>query len=98
VIFENANKEGVRNQPTAPTHFEIKQPHFITHIHTYHWNGGAGSPPGRISLQLADGKAFGPWEAGATSGHNNAPNVNWFVEPNLVIPVGKYTVVDSERN
>lgn len=96
IIFENTNKSEVKNQPTAPTRFEIKQRHFVSHIHTYHWNGGNGSTPGRLSLQSADGKVFGPWEAGATSGHKNAPNVNWFVEPNLIIPPGKYTVVDSE--
>jgi hypothetical protein len=96
VIFENTNKKGVRNQPSEPTRFEIKQRHFITHIYTYHWNDGAGSTPGRVGLRSADGKVFGPWEVGATSGQDHAQNVNWVAEPNLVIPAGKYTVVDSE--
>jgi len=96
IIFENGNKENVQNRPVAPTKFSIKQPHFVTHIYTYHWNNGNGSTPGRIRLQSGDGKVFGPWEARGTSGHNNAQNVNWVVEPNREIPAGDYTVVDSE--
>jgi hypothetical protein len=96
VIFENTNTEPVKNQPSTPTIFEIKQTHFVTHIFTYHWNNGRGSPPGRVSLRLADGKVFGPWEVRGTSGQDGRQNVNWLVEPNIVIPAGKYTVHDSE--
>ncbi|GEM_PF-3018557 len=96
IIFENGNKQGVQNGPVAPTKFSIRQAHFVTHIYTYHWNNGNGSTPGRIRLQSAKGRVFGPWEARGTPGHNNAQNVNWVVEPNREIPAGDYTVVDSE--
>ena len=96
VIFDNTNKEGVSNHPDKPTKFAISKPHIITFIRTYHWNNGKGSTPGKISLEHEDGTIYGPWIVTASSGHNDAPNVNWFTRPNVTIPPGVYTVIDSE--
>lgn len=99
VIFETGNKEDVTQSidgPPEPAVFKIQQPFFITHIHTYHWNKGQGSMPGRVSLRSQSGETFGPWEVAAYSGHNNAPNVNWFAQPRVVLPPGTYTVIDHE--
>ena len=99
ILFDTTNKRDVNQRlggPTAPAEFAIEAPRYITHIHTYHWNHGNGSMPGRVSLRRADGKLFGPWEVRAFSGHNNAPNVNWVTEPKFVLPAGRYTVLDSE--
>jgi hypothetical protein len=99
VVFESGNKEDVTQRPQGPpaaAAFTTTGPYFLTHVYTYHWNGGNGSAPGRVRLRRADGEEFGPWEVGATSGHNSAQNVNWVAQPRITLPAGSYTVVDSE--
>lgn len=89
-IFKSFNVYLVANGPTAPTEFAVSSATNITHIMTYHYNGGSGSPPGEIFLMHADGKVYGPWTA---TGANN--NTYWNVYPNTVIKPGRYTVIVS---
>ena len=96
VIFDNTNRDDVRNSPKQPTYLTITRPYFITKIYTYHWNNQCGSPPGKLSLRHSDGTVFGPWEARGISGHKNVENASWLVEPKITVPVGMYQVVDSE--
>ncbi len=99
VIFESGNDIDVTQRvggPPEPTVFVTTQSYFVSHIHTYHWNGGQGATPDRVRLRRSDGKVYGPWEVRAYPGHKNAPNVNWVVEPKFVLPPGTYTVVDSK--
>lgn len=64
---------------------------------TYHWNNGRGTPAGgTIALRSADGKMFGPWGVSTTPGQGGVPNANWIANPNVVIPAGSYTVIDSD--
>ena len=95
VIFDNTNIAAVDDGGLSPT-FAITRPHLITSIHDYHWNGGRGANPGTISLRRHDGSIFGPWQVTASSGQGGAPNVNWDSSPNVTIPAGTYTVVDSD--
>ncbi len=94
-IFDTFNTAGVGNKPTAPTTFTLRGPHVITQIMTYHWNNGRGMAPGTIALKDQAGKIYGPWPAKATAG-SGAPNVFWTVNPNVRVPAGTYTVVDSD--
>lgn len=64
--------------------------YYLTEITTYHWNGGKGSAPGKISLESDDGTVYGPWKAALVNG------VYWVAKPNTRVPVGSYTVVDAE--
>ena len=99
VIFDNGNKSDVFNRPTGPpqpTRFKIDRAYFLTYVRTYHWNDRRGSTPGKISLKHQDGTLFGPWEVSARAGHAGVPNVDWFTRPNVTIPAGEYTVIDSE--
>ncbi|RQD72620.1 MAG: copper amine oxidase N-terminal domain-containing protein [Tindallia sp. MSAO_Bac2] len=96
IIFDNNNIAGVANGPTNPTTFSISQPHVITKVETYHWNNRQGSPAGSIGLQHADGTMYGPWQATARIGYLDTPNAYWFVEPNVTIKAGTYTIIDSE--
>ncbi|SFI31857.1 hypothetical protein SAMN05192551_1121, partial [Tindallia magadiensis] len=96
LIFDNNNIAGVLNRPTNPTQFTIQQPHQITKIETYHWNNQRGAPAGSIGLQHADGTMYGPWTATARTGYLDTPNAYWFVEPNVTIKAGTYTVIDSD--
>ena len=101
VIFDNTNRDDVRNSPIQRTYLTITTPHFITKIYTYHWNDEHGSPPGLIRLRRSDGTVFGPWEARGIPGltpkdKKNVENATWLVEPKITLPVGTYEVVDSE--
>ncbi|MBI3160002.1 MAG: hypothetical protein HYZ26_10430 [Chloroflexi bacterium] len=84
------------NGATAPTTFAIDDSWLVTLIITYHWNGGQGAEPGTIGLQDANGNLYGPWQASGTPGQGGAPNAYWTVNPNIVIPAGTYTVIDSD--
>jgi len=95
-ISDTMNIMAVYNGPTAPTTLSINTPHLVTEIHDYHWNNAQGATPGTISLQDQNGKIYGPWQAVGTPGQGGVPNANWFVYPNIVIPAGTYTVIDSD--
>ena len=95
-IFNNGNIGGVANGPTEATVFTISQPHFITTIENYHWNYGRGAQGGTIALRSSNGTVYGPWTVLTSSGQGGAPNVGWSCSPNLVIPAGTYTIVDSD--
>ncbi len=96
VIFNNGNIAGVYNNPTKPTTFTINQPHVITLIQNYHWNNAKGSVPGTIQLRDQNGRTYGPWQAKGSPGQGGVPNAYWTVYPNITIPAGTYTVIDSE--
>jgi hypothetical protein len=95
-VFDSWNTNVVDNNPTCSPFFAISQPHMITYIDTYHWNGGQGTAlGGTISLQNGNGETFGPWsvEAKPASGVDNAW---WIAYPNVVIPEGNYMIIDSQ--
>jgi hypothetical protein len=95
-IFNNENGMGVQNSPTSPTVVTIKQAYKITVLRTYHWNNGRGTPaPGTIGLKDASGKMYGPWQASGSPGQGGVPNAYWSTAPNIILPAGTYTVVDS---
>lgn len=96
-FFNNGNIYGVRNGPTAPTSFKLSTPYMITAVITYHWNNAAGtSRPGNISIRSSTGKVYGPWQATGTPGQGGVKNANWNVKPNIVLPPGTYTIIDSD--
>ena len=84
------------NGATVPTTFEIDQAWKVTQILTYHWNDGQGKAPGTVGLRAADGAIYGPWQAVGVPGNGGLPNAAWYVTPNVVIPPGAYTVLDSD--
>jgi hypothetical protein len=95
VIFDNGNIGGVYNNPTKATVFTINQPHVITLIQNYHWNNAKGSTPGTIAVKSQSGKMYGPWQAKGSPGQGGVPNAYWTVYPNITLPAGTYTVIDS---
>ena len=94
-LFDNGNSKGVRNNPTAPTRVSLPSPHLITRITTYHHNHSKGDEPGSIGLQDNQGRMYGPWKTLATNPDGTPPRRYWTVAPMVVLPPGKYTVVDS---
>ena len=89
------NKGAVRNGPTRPVIINTPEPIFIRSIQTYHWNNGRGQRPATISIRNAAGEVFGPWQAAGIPGQGGVRNAYWRVEPGLVLPAGKYELVDS---
>ena len=67
----------------------------VTRIMTYHWNNGNGAPAGRIALRSRAGETYGPWQAFGEPGQGGVPSAYWVVEPDLLLPAGSYTIVDS---
>lgn len=89
-VFENSNIDAVDNGPGQPTVFTLGADTYISDITTYHWNYGSGATPGTISLEGGDGSVYGPWTATGLYG-----TLYWHVSPNIVLPAGSYTIVDS---
>lgn len=96
MLFDNGNILAVFNQPTAATQFNLAQASKITFFQTYHWNNAQGSPGGTIGLRDSSGKLYGPWTVMTRLGQGGVPNAYWYTEPNVILPAGTYTVVDSE--
>ena len=94
-IFNTYNVDAVGNRPRTATVFNLSEPMRVTSIMTYHWNHGRGAPGGTVSVRSADGRVYGPWPVTASSG-SGAQNVNWTAQPNVVLPAGSYTVLDSD--
>lgn len=95
-VFENGNIYGVYNQPTAETTFMLEAPVMLTYIETYHWNYAQGQPGGTIALKDDKGSIYGPWAVQTRPGQGGVPNAYWYAEPQVVLPAGDYTVVDSD--
>jgi len=95
-VLDTTNIMTVYNGPTVPTTFSVNSPYLVTEIHDYHWNDARGVTPGTIGLQDQNGKMYGPWQAVGTPGQGGVTNANWYVYPNIVIPAGTYTIIDSD--
>lgn len=95
MIFNNGNDYEVANRPTCPTIITVNEPVRVTRIMTYHWNNGHGAPAGKIALRSSTGEVFGPWQAVAEPGKPGVPSPYWVVKPNMTIPAGSYSIVDS---
>lgn len=94
-VFDSFNPGGVGNGPSNPAAFTLNGPSVITQIQTYHWNFGKGFPPGTLALRDLNGRIYGPWPAKGSPGQSGVPNAFWTVNPNITVPAGTYTVVDS---
>jgi hypothetical protein len=95
-FFNVSNGGGVNNGATEPTTFTIDGSWLVTTIVTYHWNNASGATPGTIGLKAADGTTYGPWQAAGQPGQGGVPDAYWAATPNVVIPPGTYTVLDSD--
>jgi len=97
VIFDNSNIYEVTSNPIAPAQFTTDRPYTISFVETLHWNDGKGTTKaGTISLRSTAGVTYGPWQTTGKAGTSGAPNVYWQCSPNIALPAGTYTVVDSE--
>jgi hypothetical protein len=95
-LFESGNIGGTSNGPTRATQFTLATSYVITKLQDYHWNSARGARPGTIALRDAAGRTYGPWTAVGSPGQGGVPNAYWTTQPNLVLPAGTYTVIDSD--
>lgn len=95
-VLNNGNTGGVSNSPTRPTRVTFDRPYVVTYVMTYHWNYGRGARPGTVGLQAANGQMYGPWRMNGLPGQGGVPNAVWECRPNVVVPAGTYTVIDSD--
>lgn len=96
VLFSNFNDQPVQNSPIALTHFTLAQPAQLTYLETYHWNDGQGAPPGTLALLDRTGRYYGPWPVRTRADQPGQLNTYWYVNLNLELPPGTYTVLDSD--
>ena len=87
----NSLSQGVGGKSPS---FTVQKSLMLTKITNTHFNLRKGAPPGQISLRDATGKIYGPWQA-TGSAAANVNNAIWTVTPNVAIPAGQYTVIDS---
>ena len=80
--------------PPTPTTCTFSAPTMITQVATYQYNGGNGAAPGTISLQIPVGNTLGPFTATGVAGQSG-PNEAWVATPNVVVPAGISTVINS---
>jgi len=103
-LFSNANAEAVSNGGSDPTFSTHGKAYCLMYVQTYHWNKGAGSPPGTVGVVRLSGPAKIPkyiasLPAKTSKGQNGAPNVNWFATVSIAKPVildGTYACTDSD--
>jgi len=94
-VFDNGNIGGVSSGPPNPTLFTFTRATIITRIENYHYFNG-GKKPGTIGLRSNSGKIYGPWQAYGLIGQGGVQNAYWAVLPNIEVPAGTYTVIDSD--
>jgi hypothetical protein len=94
VIVRNGAGGGVSPGAKRPTIFELDGDFLITQVITYHY--AAGVAPGTIAIESDDGTLYGPWQAAGAVGSGGHANSYWWVQPNIVLPHGRYTVIDSD--
>ncbi|MEA4933498.1 MAG: S-layer homology domain-containing protein [Lawsonibacter sp.] len=89
LLYTTNNTSGVTSNPGGPTFpatFTVAGTTHIAKISDYHY--ATSDTPGTIALQKADGTIYGPWSA-VESGY-------WCVYPDIELPAGTYTVIDSK--
>lgn len=89
--------------------FEIEESELIMWVYTSPHD--AGVTPGTINIVAHDGTRYGPWRAIAATKYADVfpkeytyapysspedPRVLWEARPNVVLPPGTYTVLDSD--
>ena len=93
-VFNNGNIGGVMSGPTSPTTFTLAVARHVVSFDTYHYFNG-GALPGLLGLRHADGTEYGPWQSTGGVGQGGVQNASWICHPEILLPAGSYTVLDS---
>lgn len=92
LIWKAGNDGGIEGGGGTPPQVIHDSTYYVVEVATYHagWGPDAPDPSGTIALKAADGTVYGPWE---TTVQNKS---YWIATPNMEIPAGTYTLVDSD--
>lgn len=92
LIWKAGNDGGIEGGGGTPPQVFHDQDYYVVEVTTYHagWGSNAPDPSGTISLKAEDGTVYGPWK---TTVLNRS---YWVATPNMVIPAGNYTLIDSD--
>ena len=96
-VFEVWTLGSVENRPTGSAVFTAPKTWRVVQVGTYHWNYGKGTTAlGRIGIkELATGKVC-RWQATGLPGQGGVPNAYWVANVSIVLPRGRYQIVDSD--
>lgn len=96
-IFMSGNIAAVYNGG-KPVSFTLTETRRVRSIATYHWNDAQGtSGGGTITLKSEGGKTIGAWKVTRTGeGQGGVPNAYWYVEIDVELEPGTYTIHDSD--
>lgn len=94
VVWSNTNGNVVGKNPTGTTKFTVSSGKKLklNAITLYHYNGGKGVKPGKITLKKKGGSKIGTWKA---SGRYN--NQWWDVFPNKTLSAGTYIITCTSK-
>lgn len=92
LIWKAGNDGGIEGGGGTSPLVVHDQDYYVVEVATYHagWGPDAPDPSGTISLKAEDGTLYGPWE---TTVRNRS---YWIATPNVKIPAGTYTLIDSD--
>jgi hypothetical protein len=90
-IWRAGNVGGIldKHAPATPPTVIHDRVYYVTEVYSYHWNGSKGAPAGEVSMRGADGTTYGPWKTELFN------KVYWLARPNIEMPAGTYTLLDS---
>lgn len=96
-VFQVWPLGSVENKPSGSAVFTTTKTWRVVQVGTYHWNYGKGAtPPGRIGIkELSTGKTCS-WHASGQPGQGGVANAYWAVNVSIVLPPGRYQIVDSD--
>lgn len=92
VIFDNHNEQEAQTGSAESPEVHLGTGALVTTLFAWH---PAGVNVDNLSIQAEDGTVYGPWTA--VTDANNGAVVQWKVTPNLALPAGLYTVLDSSE-
>lgn len=94
-FLENLNEYSSRTNPSIPLQLKLENAVKITKIQNFHTNVANGSSL-KIKLISAKGQIYGPWAAKKVFFEGFEQYECWQVVPNILLPPGVYTIIDSE--
>jgi hypothetical protein len=94
LIYEQFSPAPSSNGPSDSASFKLDSER-IPAIGTYH---GPGNAPGTIGLLSDSGTTYGPWQASGCPGLDGGVDAYWIVYPNVQLPPGTYSIVDSGQS